>query len=293
MQTNIVKRSAVRIRWLNVIRHEGPKRALRAAAQALFRRDTDMDETRIAFNVLQDWPGPRTMIDVGAHHGSSLQPFLRAGWYIHAFEPDPQNREWLARRYGSYPNLHVDDRAVGDAESEAAPFFRSDESSGISSLSAFHASHRPADSVSVTTLANVISDSEHLRKQGVAFLKIDTEGHDLMVLRGLPWDSVSPAVIVTEFEDAKTHPLGYGYHDIATYLTRRGYSVMVSEWYPVTRYGTKHDWRRCALYPCELADEGGWGNLIATREPVIADRLKARCVIDPEHPSRTWANPPD
>lgn len=29
------------------------------------------------------------MVDVGAHHGYTALPFLRAGWRVLAFEPDP------------------------------------------------------------------------------------------------------------------------------------------------------------------------------------------------------------
>ena len=38
-----------------------------------------------------------TMIDVGAHHGFALLPFLNMGWQIFAFEPDQKNREQLLK----------------------------------------------------------------------------------------------------------------------------------------------------------------------------------------------------
>ena len=66
-----------------------------------------------------------------------------------------------------------------------------------------------------------------------------------------------------EFEDSKTTPLGYSYHDMAGYLVDKGYAVQVSEWYPVLQYGGNHRWRRFEHYPCELADPRAWGNLIA------------------------------
>ena len=41
---------------------------------------------------LLDEVGPHCMIDVGAHHGTSLEPFLFAGWQVVAFEPIASNR---------------------------------------------------------------------------------------------------------------------------------------------------------------------------------------------------------
>ena len=49
----------------------------------------------------------------------------------------------------------------------------------------------------------------------IDFLKIDVEGLDWNVLKGVPWDRVKPEVIECEFEDAKTLALGHTYRDIA------------------------------------------------------------------------------
>src|SRR3546814_10935540 len=81
---------------------------------------------------------------------------------------------------------------------------------------------------------------------GVDFLKVDTEGHDLFVLQGFPWERFRPAVIECEFEDAKTVPLGYTFHDMARFLLAKGYRVLVSEWHPIIRSGVRPDWRRSA-----------------------------------------------
>ena len=91
------------------------------------------------------------------------------------------------------------------------------------------------------------------------------KGHDLFVLQGFPWERGTPAVIECEFEDTKTAPLGYTFHDLSKYLVDKGYQVYVSKWHPITRYGIPHDWRALMRYPCELADPKGWGNLLAFR----------------------------
>jgi len=100
----------------------------------------------------------------------------------------------------------------------------------------------------------------------IDFLKIDSEGFDLIVLRGLAWSDCRPRVIQCEFEDSKTRRLGYGYHDLASFLVAQGYHVLVSEWYPIQSYGSRHRWHSFGPFPRTLNHPDAWGNLIAARE---------------------------
>ena len=60
-----------------------------------------LDESFVVANLLEDRDGAGSvMLDVGAHHGSSLAPFARQGWQIIACEPDSQNRAVLSKRHG-------------------------------------------------------------------------------------------------------------------------------------------------------------------------------------------------
>ena len=70
-------------------------------------------------------------------------------------------------------------------------------------------------------------------------MKIDVEGFERNVLDGYDW-AVRPDLIVLEFEDSKTVPLGYSWKDLADGLIDRGYQVLVSEWFPIERYGGSH-----------------------------------------------------
>jgi len=58
---------------------------------------SNLDEVEMVSRVIAGTPG--TMIDVGAHQGAALAPFLANGWTVHAFEPDPANRAILSSRY--------------------------------------------------------------------------------------------------------------------------------------------------------------------------------------------------
>jgi len=225
-------------------------------------RHCHIDETAVIHELIKADQG--VMIDVGAHQGSSLIEFLDDGWSIYAFEPDDSNRAILQERLGRHPNKErviVDSRCVGREPQSGAAFFSSEESSGISSLAAFHPTHVASQRVDITTLESLLAEQ---KLETVDFLKIDTEGYDLFVLQGFPWGSgIRPRVIECEFEDAKTISLGYSYHDLAAFLTKRGYKIWVSEWHPVIRYGIRHDWRKLEPYPCELESREAWGNLLA------------------------------
>ena len=223
------------------------------------------EETRLIAAYLEGQGVVGTLIDVGAHSGCSAAPFLESGWTVHAFEPDAENCTGLYDLARVHPGLTVDPRAVSDREAVDVPFYTSPVSTGISGLSRFHESHREATRVCTTTL------SAYCAEQGiqkVEFLKIDTEGFDLPVLRGFPWEQIRPGIVLCEFEDWKTRLQGYTLTDIAAFLLEHGYSLMVSEWYPVVEYGREHRWRRILQYPCALADSDAWGNLIAVDGPV-------------------------
>jgi FkbM family methyltransferase len=266
-----------------ILREQGPSALLAAIRRRLGANATasgaavgkpTLDESNIAFALLNRDDEPGVMIDVGAHYGGALEKFANARWQVYAFEPDSDNRAHLEGSFGGAPNVRIDPHAVSDEERVHVPLYRSEESTGISGLSAFHPTHRRSGTVDTTTLTRFVEDHaiEH-----VDFLKIDTEGFDLFVLKGFPWQRLQPRLILCEFEDRKTLSLGYSYHDLAGYLLAEGYRVLVSEWYPIERYGIPHRWRRFRPYPVELADPQAWGNLLAVSNAADHQRLLQIC----------------
>lgn len=234
------------------------------------------DETRIVFDALKADKFNGLMIDVGAHFGDSFSPFAQSGWRVFAFEPDSKNREILNKAFDGFSNVVIDSRAVSNEIQEKAILFRSEESTGISGLSSFHPSHKPGEEVNVITLEYFFGE-KGIEGQTIDFLKIDTEGFDLLILQGIPWSKISPRLILCEFEDSKTIPLGYTFHDLANYLVNQGYKLIVSEWHPIKRYGGPHDWRRFVSYPCKLEDPKAWGNILATKEDNLYVSLIQLC----------------
>lgn len=239
-----------------------------------------IDETEIVSHLLNASISgvDRIMIDVGAHIGRTAEHFAKENWKVYCFEPDVANREKLAIRFSGTPNVVIDARAVGEKVEKGKPFFSSPESTGISTLHSFRNTHKQVGLVDVTTVAEIV---QQYKLHRIDFLKIDVEGLDFAVLRGVPWNLVKPAVIECEFEDAKTISLGHTWKDIADFLVEQGYVVYVSEWHPIIRYGIQHDWCRLFRYPGSLRDPEAWGNLLAFQEDpgteAIVNALR-RCV---------------
>jgi FkbM family methyltransferase len=200
------------------------------------------------------------MIDVGAHFGSSLKPFLESGWEVWAFEPDPTKHARLQElaRFGA---LRLFPTALSDHGDPGKPFFTSPVSTGIASLVPFHPSHTPAGIVQVSTLRDELTGMPQRR---VDYLKIDAEGSDFAVLRGFPWDShPSPVVILAEFDELKTRRQGHSHREIGNFLLDRNYTVWLSEWFPVVKYGATHAWRHIRSFPAALEHPDAWGNFLA------------------------------
>jgi len=263
---------------IRIFQKEGWSSLIRMSLQKIrsFGSRTVKDELGICYQTLEADKKPGIMIDVGAHLGGSLAPFAKSGWKVFAFEPDFENREELTRKFGSHPLVQIDPRAVSNQSASKVTLYKSEQSSGISSLTPFHESHHEALKVDVITLASFIAE-QHLLEEHIDFLKIDTEGYDYFVLQGFPWDQDTPDIILCEFGNAKTEPLGYSITNLAEYLQAKSYQLIISEWYPIQVYGSSHRWRRFVHYPCELLDPNAWGNIIAARDPEIFNKLSEAC----------------
>lgn len=222
-------------------------------------RKPHFSESEIIADFFFDFVKPAyraVMIDVGVHFGESCAEYAQAGWRVLGFEPDPNNRAKIPALKG----LQLFPWAVSNRDNQIVNFYTSRISSGISSLSAFHSSHLPATQVKTVTLRRILREEKIDR---VAFLKIDIEGHDLFALKGFPFETCHPLVILCEFEDYKTVANGYTYTTLGDFLLEKGYVVYLSEWKPIVQYGIQHEWDSIRPYPCRLHNAQGWGNFIA------------------------------
>jgi FkbM family methyltransferase len=125
-----------------------------------------------------------TLLDVGAHHGAwsaeALQCLRRRGrtGVVHAFEPTPSTRQFLARRFDGEARVVLRELALSD-RAGAVTFYVVGELVGINSLVDMQVG--APTTVEATTVDAYLK--QH-RIERVTFLKSDTEGHDLAVLQG-------------------------------------------------------------------------------------------------------------
>jgi FkbM family methyltransferase len=147
--------------------------------------------------------------DIGAHVGNRVRALARLGARVVALEPQPQCMRLLRRWYGHHPNIELVEQAVGTAPGTRTLFI-SERTPTVTTLSrdwiaAVEATPGFAEvrwdrsiPVRVTTLDELIAWYGE-----PAFCKIDVEGAELDVLRGLsyPLEALSfeyiPAAIET------------------------------------------------------------------------------------------------
>jgi FkbM family methyltransferase len=131
-----------------------------------------------------------TVLDVGANFGQYYE-FLRGrvGFtgHIHSFEPIPELGAKLVARSGSDPKWHVNQCALG-IKTGKAQFHISDKPGWSSLRELRRGQSRPTDELQITRSVEVevrsLDDVVGSLKVGNLYLKLDTQGSDLDVLRG-------------------------------------------------------------------------------------------------------------
>ena len=210
----------------------------------------------------------KVMFDVGAHLGEVSYNYLKEGFCVYAFEPDLNETKIRSlNQLKIHKNFQLSQLAASDVSNQELDFYTSNVSTGISSALKFHGSHTLAGKVKTIALKDFIKEKEI---KGIDFVKIDTEGYDYFVIKGLGLDVLKPNFIICEYENAKSEGLGYKFIDMLNYLYENGYKVIISEWYPIQQYGKGHKWKQFLYFP-DLPDENSWGNFIAIHPLLFPD----------------------
>lgn len=164
------------LRGLGILNYESAERSGEAHLLGLIVRSRD---PRL--------PGPAIVLDVGANVGSYAELVLDhlPDAVVHAFEPHPQAVSELTARIGG--RVTIVPNAVG-ASAGVLELFDYGDRGGSSHASLYrevfteiHRSRSRAVEVPVTTL------DAYIEQHGIShatLLKVDTEGHELEVLRG-------------------------------------------------------------------------------------------------------------
>ncbi|ABD57198.1 FkbM family methyltransferase [Jannaschia sp. CCS1] len=141
-------------------------------------------------------------IDVGAFSAdedSVTRAFYDQGWSGINIEPNPKYHEELVARRDRDINLRV---AVSDRAEDRALYVIDD--TGLTTLEPDIAEmHREKGFSKIDVVVPALTLEEiwttHVpQDQDVHFLKIDVEGHELPVIKGLDWDRHRPWIVVVE-----------------------------------------------------------------------------------------------
>ncbi len=128
-------------------------------------------------------------IDIGANVGNELAILDRLcrepGRKILAFEPNPLNLPLLTQNAMAIPNVEVFPFAVSDSDGEL-PFFtyQTDENEPGYLLGGLRAGGKIIATVPVKSLDSILVDYPE-ETWGIKYVKIDTEGNDTLVIRGM------------------------------------------------------------------------------------------------------------
>lgn len=161
-----------------------------------------LDELGLAWSCAAPQIRP-TVLDVGANDGAYAELVLRAipQSDVHAFEPHPRTAERLERRLGGAATIVP---AAAGSATGSLDLYDYEDARGSAHASpyreVFTEIHgQPASAIAVP----VIKLDDYVRETGLAqvlLLKVDTEGHELEVLKGASGVVADDAIHCVQFE---------------------------------------------------------------------------------------------
>ncbi len=232
----------------------------------MYEQGTDV---RLLSSLLPRLPS-KVVIDAGAERGGFTQAFLdhRAELVV-AIEPYPPNVDALRKRFAAEPRVTILDLALGERDDTASLHLIEDRKG--ENTSSYHSLRARRDTemlhtvgqltVSCRALSSLLEEGAFPRKVGI--LKIDAEGHDFGILRGL--GALAPLVVMIEFWDDLPGGVGerlFSLADVDAFMKARGYHHVAV----VKRYeGFETIW-----IDDVRTRPGDWGNAIFLHESAFS-----------------------
>jgi FkbM family methyltransferase len=214
-------------------------------------------------------------LDIGANTGSISEQLLLSGYEVYAFEPFLPVFGKLKDRLSDYSHFHPFNLAIGAEDGEQMLHLAEDLSNSSTkkyqdaSLYSTLAPHSMLDDLQFTQAVQVqVRSLESLHRSSeipekVGLVKIDTEGFDLEVIRGMGNNQYP--LVVTEYWDAE-HPFGkvcpYQLPELVKEMRQHGYN-----WYIVIYHYQLQD----SAFYCNYSQSvpGTWGNVFFFQEHTL------------------------
>ncbi|MGF1601475.1 MAG: FkbM family methyltransferase [Thermosynechococcaceae cyanobacterium] len=166
-----------------------------------------------------------TVFDVGANHGqwSVRLKELLPDSVIHCFEIVPNTFDILVEKLAAHKGIVFNNTGLSDVPRELQVTFFTDEDTG-SSIQAL-----PWDSPSKSVACDVVSGDQYCKEHGIDkidFLKVDTEGHEVSILKGFSERLKSEKITLIQFEYGFTYlPPRSTLGDVYDLLSPYGYCI--------------------------------------------------------------------
>lgn len=179
-------------------------------------------------------PDGAVTVDVGANCGLYTRKLSRLSSKVHAFEPSHKMAELLRRT--SAPNVSVHEIALSDQSGNADLFTPRDRDALVYGLASLEPRQVSSDQAVVST--KVPTDRlDAIVQEGVAFVKIDVEGHELNVLNGaIELLEHSQPVFLVEAEDRHREQATRSLFEFFGQRSYRGYFIRNGCAYPIQEF---------------------------------------------------------
>lgn len=230
----------------------------------MYEQDTDVR----LLTALLGRVNSKVVIDAGAERGGFVQAFLdRGATTVFAIEPFPANVATLRGRFAAARDtVRILDLALGERDETATLHLIEDR--GAHNATSYHSLAAASETallhtvgkieVSCRTVRSLVAEGLLPRHAGI--LKIDAEGHDFAILKGLG-DEFSASVVMIEFWDDLPGAMGaraFALSDASALMRLRGYRHMAAI--------KRHDEFETIAIDDDRTRPGDWGNAIFLHE---------------------------
>jgi FkbM family methyltransferase len=226
---------------------------------------------------LAPWLSPRLALDIGAHHGPFSEALLDAGFEVHALEPNPETCGVLAVRLGGRPGFTAHQLAAGSSDGEADLGLVRDPTGHYIDPSQFSSLAGLAPPPGLVATGSVRVKVRRLdtlvRDLGIAppsFIKVDAEGTDLEVMRGM--GTLRPAMLQVEFwDEAMPFSSSGATNQVANLVAQARLQGLPWHLVVFRRWGDD----RAAFYSGRSGSpERSWGNVIFFAEQAMYEKAR-------------------